>query len=164
MLFERPAPLERIFAVAPKERRSPGRLHPSPSPQQPVAFRCRAGCGWVFQGCGWQSRLRWREQVLCLALPVGSLDLPVVTLLPHVGQLLTQERNQDISGGVALLRWLLRAGRKEGREGSVKFGGIDLPSAVLIAGGADLPRFDVPEHGAFVDAGSCGGGCEIIHG
>ncbi len=146
-------------------RRSPGRLHPSPSPQQPVAFRCRAGCGWVFQGCGlWRSRLRWREQVLCLALPVGSLGLPVVTLLPHVGQLLTQERNQDISGGVALLRWLLRAGRKEGREGSVKFGGIDLPSAVLIAGGADLPRFDVPEHGAFVDAGSCGGSCEIIHG
>jgi hypothetical protein len=64
--------------------------------------------------------------------------LPVVSLLPHVGKLLAQERNHGIGGGVALLRRLPGACREEGREGSVKFGGIDLPSAIVVAGGADL--------------------------
>jgi hypothetical protein len=99
-----------------------------------------------------------------LALPVRSLVLPVVTLLPHIGKLLAQERNQGISGSVALLRWLLRACREQRREGSVKFRRIDAPATVLVAGGANLPGLDVPEHGAFVDAG--GGGCsrKIIQG
>jgi hypothetical protein len=77
---------------------SPCRPHPAPSSQEPIAFRCRPGCRRVFQGCGlWRGRLRWREQVLRLALPVGSLSLPVITLLPHIGKLFAQECNHGIS-------------------------------------------------------------------
>ena len=50
-----------------------------------------------------------------------------------VGKLLAQERNHGVGGGVALLRRLLGVCREEGREGSVKFGGINLPSAVVVA-------------------------------
>ena len=88
----------------------------------------------------------------------------MVSLLPHVGKLLAQERNHGIGGGVALLRRLPGACREEGREGSVKFGGIDLPSAIVVAGGADLSSLDVPEHGAFVYAGGGGGSCKVIQG
>jgi hypothetical protein len=56
----------------------------------------------------------------------------VVTLLPHVGKLLAQERNHGI-GSVLLLGRLLGAGHYQGREGAVKFGRVDAPSAVGVA-------------------------------
>jgi hypothetical protein len=43
------------------------------------------------------------------AFPAGgqsaALGLPVVTLLPHVGELLAQERNHGIGSGVLARRW-----------------------------------------------------------
>ena len=104
-----------------------------------------------------RSRLRRRQSILRLALPVRGLDLPVVTLLPHVGKLFAQERNHGISGSVLLPGRLLCAGREERRKGPVKLGRVDLPSAVLVARSGNLARFDVPQHGALVDAS--GGGC-----
>ena len=136
-----------------------------PCPQQPVACRCRLGCGRGFRGCRLlRSRLRRRQQVLRLALPVRRLDLPVVTLLPHVGKLFAQECNHGIGGSVLLLRRLLGAGRDQGRKGPVKLGRINLPSTVVVARGGNLARLDVPQHGALVDAGGGGCGCQIIHG
>ena len=81
-----------------------------------------------------------------LALPVRGLDLPVVTLLPHVGKLFAQERDHGISGSVLLPGRLLCAGREERRKGPVKLGRVNLPSAVLVARSGNLARFDVPQH------------------
>jgi hypothetical protein len=85
-------------------------------------------------------------------------------LLPHVGKLFAQERNHGISGSVLLPGRLLCAGREERRKGPVKLGRVNLPSAVLVARGGNLARFDVPQHGALVDASGGGCGCQIVHG
>ena len=78
--------------------------------------------------------------MLRLALPVRGLDLPVVTLLPHVGKLFAQECNHGIGGSVLLLRRLLAASRDQRRKGPVKLGRINLPSAVVVARGGNLAR------------------------
>jgi hypothetical protein len=79
------------------------------------------------------------------------------------GELLAQQRNQGIGGSVALRDRLL-AGGAQGREGAVKLGRVDLPSAVVVTDRADLAGPDVPEDGRLVDAAGGGGAGEIVHG
>ena len=125
-----------------------------PLPSSAASAKCAVGGCLLLQGQLRTVFLRWR----LVAEPVAAAGagsapgasnprpiLPVVTLLPHVGELLAQERNHGIGGSVALLRRLLRAaGHDEGREGPVKFGRVDAPSAVGVACSRDLAGFDVP--------------------
>src|SRR4051812_33976340 len=69
-------------------RPSPRLSHPLPCPREAVAVRCRRGC----------RRSRRRGAGTAPGASIGRPGLPLVTLLPHVGELFAHEYNHGVPG------------------------------------------------------------------
>jgi hypothetical protein len=65
---------------------------------------------------------------------------------------------------VTLLASLLLGVAGNGRVDAVHFGRIDLPLAVLVAGGGNLSGFDGTQHGGLIEATGISGGAEGVVG
>ena len=116
-----------------------------------VAACCGAGCGGGSRFCAWrfQSAASICQWSRCCRMS-ASCSRKSATMASAVASCCL--------GGCSAPAVTRR------RKGPVKLGRVNLPSAVVVARGGNLARFDVPQHGALVDAGGGGGGCQIIHG
>ena len=91
-----------------------------------------------------------------LAPDIGGVALALQGVA-HFGKLRPQE-GDDLAGCVGWRRGL----RCDGGIDAVQLGGLDLPLAMLVAGGGDLAGFDRPQDGRLICATSEGGGAESV--
>ena len=115
------------------------------------------------------------EGALCaLVLEGGAPRVGIaaraVAFVAHVGELLAQCRRQLVGAvaglrrRVTLLAPLLCVGTGNGRVDAVHLGRVDLPLAVLVAGGGNLAGFDGAQHGGLIEATGLGGGAKGVVG